>query len=242
MSAEEPIWSGVYESFAAVSGAPVFEQATWLGKESQRAAARLAALDRGDPLLRREDLLATVAGTLPRPARILDFGGGLGTAWGDLHQALGVDGFELDVVESPALCALGAQTYAGRRGLRFHAALLEGRYDLVHSRSAIHYVEDWRGLLAALAGRSDALLALVDVPAGPIDTFITAQRFYGRDIPVRFFNEAELVAQVEALGFRHTYRAHRLATIRGVEGPLQMAGLPLARRIDHMVDLLFRRQ
>jgi putative methyltransferase (TIGR04325 family) len=241
MNADEPIWSGVFGSFSEVRGAPVFEQTTWLEKASTFARDRLTALGTPCPVLRRDDGLPLLAATLARPRTILDFGGGVGAIWADLHAGLGEDGFRLDVVETAPICDAGRALFAGRSSIAFHESIPDRDFQLVHSRSALHYVEDWRGMIRTLCARAEALLVLADLPVGPVETFVTAQRFYGRDIPVWFWNDAELIAAVTDQGFELTFRAHRLATIRGVEGPLPMWGLPADRRLTHTQDLVFRR-
>lgn len=89
---------------------------------------------------------------------ILDWGGGVG------HYNLYVKSLLPDVqveyhcYDLPRLCALGRRLQPDAHFHESSSRALTGRYDLVLVSSSLHYVENWRGLLAELSAATKDML------------------------------------------------------------------------------------
>ena len=89
---------------------------------------------------------------------ILDWGGGVGHY--NLYAESLLPGVQLDYHchDLPRLCAVGRRLQPAVHFHESRAQALARRYDLVIASSALHYVADWRGLLAALAAVTNDML------------------------------------------------------------------------------------
>ncbi|MGF1610058.1 MAG: methyltransferase, TIGR04325 family [Kiloniellales bacterium] len=247
------VWEGVYGSFAEARGdAGVFEGEIWLDKVRTRLRSDLADLQAGNgipPLARTRDyplpLLVALLHRERRPVRVIDFGGGLApTLFASLAVLPGPAEVEYHVVETSALCRAGREDLAEWACVQFHEELprLEGAVDVVQLASALHYIEDWRGLLARLLDYAPHYLLLADLPAGSIPTFVTLQRFHGRGIPVWMWDLGDVTAAVAERGYDLIYRSRYIGRIDGVEGALPTGNLPSGHQLDSPCHLLFARR
>ncbi len=231
------IWEGVYGSFAEVPAAgPGFEGGVWL----ERSRARVDALRAEGPPLRPVGYLDAVV-ALATPARVLDFGGGLGFGYVPLRASLPERAdLRFDVVETAAVCAAGAEVFAGDPAIRFHPALPDlDDVTVVHVGSALQYVDTWRPLLTRLAAYGAATMVFTDLLAGDIEPFVSAQNYYSSRIPVRFLRLGDVVAVLAGAGYTLRARSRYQATMRGASGPLPLAHLPSQHRLEYACNLLF---
>jgi putative methyltransferase (TIGR04325 family) len=167
---------------------------------------------RGDPgahnmLVSFAYVLALAAGGRGRIS-VLDWGGGLGH-----YRALGrsvLPDLELDyhVKELPAVCAEGR---AVSPEVAFHEdeSCLEHRYDLAIVSSSVQYAEDWRRLLARLAGAAERYLYIARVPiALTSDSFVVLQRAHAYGYQTEYLgwvlNRGELLQAAGASGLELT--------------------------------------
>jgi putative methyltransferase (TIGR04325 family) len=212
------LWDGVYTTFAESGGdTRVHEECLWVDKAAQRARETLAnAREDGSvpPLARTADYVLPVVAALQaregRRLRILDFGGGIAASFHPLAACLPDDSvLDFHVVENAAVCRQAAEVLGADPRLHFYAEFPElDAVDIVHAGSAIHYVDDWQGLLDRLCSYRAPHLILADVPAADVSsTFITTQLYYGRRIPVRFWRLADLIAAVEQRGYQLKFRS-----------------------------------
>lgn len=246
-----PVWEGVFAEFAEARGEDnVFEGGIWLDKLAERAHRALASSRGGaiPPVAVTTDyaLPAVAALAVPReePLKILDFGGGLATSYVPLRAMLPRGfGVEFTVVENEMICRAGEALFAGDAAVRFLQAMPgpPTRFDIVHFGSSIQYVDDWRGLLAAAGRLEPTYLLFADLPAADNRTFVTAQLFHGRRIPVRFWNLDEFVRAVESLGYALRLRSRYRGSYLGRDGELPTANFDEAHRLTYTSQLVFRR-
>lgn len=255
MAYDGPIWEGVYHSFSEVPAeGPGFDGEIWISNSQKRIAALREETER-NPLLPpasnyRGVLLPLLAALVYNTGkglrlRILDFGGGVGftyyqTMWG-LPRTQGV---EYHIVERESVCKAGREFFgATHSDLLFLTELpqTEGMFDIVHLGSAIHYVEDWKQLLSRLCALSRQYLLLVDIPAGNIPTFATAQHYHGSKIPVWFFNIEELLSAVGSCGYELIFKSVYESTVLGMEQNLPMQNFEEKYRLKQACNFLFKR-
>lgn len=247
------IWSGVYASFADAKRYAVgdgFEGREWRERSLAGARTALAALRAGKPLphgyVQRSTLLPPVAATLlasTDPIRVLDFGGGLGVGYMTLLEAIPAARQRVvySIVEVEGIRDAGAQLHGSE--VAYLAGIPEaGRCDLVHSASAMQYIEDWKGLTRSLAACEAPLVLLSDVFAGPIPTFATLQNYYGSRIPHWFLNLEELLYEWRRSGYELVMRAPTASRRLDVDDILPMNGFPATHRLERTVHLLLARR
>lgn len=248
----KPIWEGVYGSFAEANAeTSVFEGTAWLDRVVARAEESLGKRTGASvpPVAVTTDyalpFIAAVAAGRERPLRILDFGGSMATSYVPLRAMLPADrGLDFVIVENETLCKKGNELFAGDPGVRFRSDLPPAgeKFDIVHFGSSLHYVDDWKGLLAASVALASEWLLFCDLPAADNRTFVTTQNFQGRRIPVRFWNVDEFVAAVLELGFDLLLKArYRGYFTVGDEAERPTSNFDEAHRLRYTSQLIFRR-
>jgi len=237
-----PVWTGVYERYedVPVSG-PGFDGETWTAitrAGTERALARLRDATPGVPTGDRALLPSLVANVLADrgAVRIVDFGGGMGIGYIDVRAAMGPAAIEYVVVETDAVCAAGRNLFQDP-AIRFVTSLADVRTDadLVYVSSVLQYMPKPTEMLRQLAALGARYLLLVNVSAGEIPTYATAQRNVpGSVIAYWFLATREIVEALRAFGYeqRHTSPSERRLTGFAV---------PRRYRIERGVNLLFER-
>lgn len=245
------IWEGVYPTLgdaARDAVGPGFSGETYQRRSLDVTRESIAALKRGAPIpafhKQRSTLLPVAAAMLLRPdraLRIVDFGGGLGIGYLTLAEALGSDAaVDYTIVEVPAVCATGRSLYPGGE-VTYTDTLPAGPFDLVHSASALQYVEDWRGLLAGLCGYGASHILLSDVFAGPVATYATLQTYYESRIPHWMLDLDEVLRVLADGGYRLAMKSYVSSRRLDAEDVLPMDNLPAERRIGQTLHLLLQR-
>ncbi len=237
------IWDGIGEVFPPAPETPAaFHSERWLAAQREAVESARAAVGREHPstMTDTSPLPALLAPLVDRgePLSVLDFGGGAGALYPTLEDCLPGAAIDLHVVETTAVCALGRELF-GADGPTFHDALPSGRFDVVHAASSLHYVADWRGMLARFVALEPRLLVLAGLTAGDIPTFVTHQVYYGARIPVWFFDRRAVIGAMAALGYRLIYRSLLDCPYLGERGPLPMDHFPPSHRLDRKCNLAF---
>lgn len=247
------IWEGIYRSFkdaAADAVGPGFSGDRYLTRSLNAANECLAALDASRPIpqfhKQRSNLLPVAAAMLLEESgrlRILDFGGGFGIGFMTLAESVPGDPARIDytIVELPEVCTEGARLM-GKRGVTYLDALPEsGPFGLLHSASAIQYVEDWRALLGGFAALRPEVMLLSDVFAGHIPSFATLQNYYESRIPHWFLNIDELRRVIGRTGYRIILQSYAGSRRLDAEDTLPMDNFPQHLRLSQTLHLLLRR-
>lgn len=247
----EHFWEGVYDDFGSAKGEhDVWSGDVWLGKIVQRARMALEQSQGGAPppvSTTTDYALPFVAAAISRrdqPLRILDFGGGLASSYVPLRAMLAVSrAIEYVIVENETICREGARLFAGHQDLEFRSDLpkIPERFDIAHFGSSLHYVDDWKGVLAAVRDLGPNYLLFADLPAGDIPTFVTVQKYHGRRVPVRFWNFDEFVTEVSALGYNLVLKARYQANAMSLNGPLPTDNFDVMHRLSYCTQCIFRR-
>jgi putative methyltransferase (TIGR04325 family) len=251
-TADFKIWEGVYASFdEAPAVGPGFDGQIWRQRSLQAArdaAAKLAAGETLDYSLRQRNAIlpGVVAMLLRRQTEvsILDFGGGLGTAFIVLANTIGEDIKRVvyQVVEVDGICSAGLELFASGQGPSFRSDLPSGGvFDVVHTSSTMQYIENWQGAVARLADYGASYLVFGDLLIGDVSSYVTLQYYYDSRIRSRFINGGEFIAEVERNDYKLALRSACDGRVLGVNGPLPMENFPVNRRIERTMHLLFAR-
>jgi putative methyltransferase (TIGR04325 family) len=247
------VWEGVYRSFAeAPAVGPGFDGDVWRERSRKAALEAMTQLETGASMdyssRQRNALLPVIAATVLHERErvsILDFGGGLGTGFMVLAAAVPEARARADyrVVEVDGIWQTGRALFASKPGPMFLDELpAGGRFDLVHTASAIQYVEDWRGIVRRLAAYQATYLAFSDIFVGGFESFVTLQNYYGSRIRHWFLNLREFVGEVERTGYRLALKCDCSVKILDAHGPLPMKHFPAEFRIPSSSHLLFCRR
>ena len=222
---EGKVWDGVFASFAEVPYEnDVFEETIWQNKVFNRAQDLLSNLKSTASIPKAATtheyalpFVLCMAEATEKGLSVLDFGGGLGTSYIPLKAMLPSNKIkEFVVIENKAICAMGEKLFLDDERIKFIDKIPTNVcFDVVHAGSSLHYVEDWETLLHEFAETRANYLIFADLPAGDNKTFVTAQLFHDRRIPVRFWNLKEFINAVEILGyeiiFKSNYRGYYMA-------------------------------
>lgn len=246
-------WEGIFQSFqeasAEVTGAG-FNGETWRSRTIKTAEDCLAALNSGTPIpafhkQRSTSLPPVVAMLLKEKTQIdiLDFGGGLGIGYMTLAESIPQYSGKINytIVEVPQICDAGRQIFSGKNISYVDTIPDKNKFDLIHSASAIQYVEDWPGLLRKFNDCEPDYLFLSDVFTGNIPTFVTLQNYYGSKIAHWFFNQDELLSYISSLGYELIMKSFVSSRRLDAEDILPMGNFPEDNRLDLTVHLLFKR-
>lgn len=249
---KDPLWDGVYKSFAEV---PVqgsgFAGNDWLENSSKKLSGfrDLAASSSTVPVVTAytDSLLPVIAGIVQgknRSVRILDFGGGLGFSYYQIREGLSGDAeFELCVVDIEEVCAEGRRVFEGEANISFHSAIPEASgqgFEIVHIGSSLQYIEDWQSQLGALCEVAAEYVLMANIPAGDIETFATAQNYYGSRIPCWFFDVRDLISTMEENDYRLVFKSSYLTKVYGVDQPYPLDNFEPQYRVKYPCMLLFQ--
>lgn len=251
-AADFKIWEGVYASFdAAAAAGPGFDGPTCRERSLLSARDALARFAAGEPLdysLRQRNAImpSVVAVLLSRQAgvRLLDFGGGLGTAFVVLSSALAGDIARVDyrVVEVESICQAGRELFITGPRPRFEPELPRGEtFDVVQASSSMQYIEDWQSVVRQLTAYRARNLVFGDLLLGDFESFVTLQNYYGSRLRSRFLNAKEFIGEVERQGYELALRSACDTRILGADGPLPMDNFPPQLRVERTSHLMFTR-
>jgi len=253
LSEEFNIWEGIYGSFRdalPAAAGPGFGGDTYRARSLSAARECLGALDAGRPIpqfhKQRSTLLPVVAGMMLKHGgrlRILDFGGGLGIGYMTLRESIVHDSASIDytIVEIAEVCAAGRELLPVGEVTYLDSLPVQGEFDLVHSASALQYIEDWSQVLKVLSGYRAQYILLSDVFAGAVPTFVTLQIYYASRIRHWFLNLDELLAVFASAGYHLVMKSFVSSRRRGVEDILPMNNFPASHRLEQTLHLLLRR-
>jgi putative methyltransferase (TIGR04325 family) len=248
------IWEGVYSSFdesSALAQGKGFGGDIYRKRSLNIARECLQALQNKKPIpwfhKQRSTVLTPVAAMLlsqtARKIRILDFGGGFGIGYMTLAESIEKSQQRIDytIVEVPEVCISGQELFP-ENVLRYESSLPENEsFDLVHSASALQYIENWKGILERFAGYNSQYILISDVFAGNIPTFVTLQNYYDSKIRHWFLNVDELISTFQLLGYELIMKSYVSSRRNGVEDILPMNNFPEQYRLDQTLHLLLKK-
>jgi putative methyltransferase (TIGR04325 family) len=102
---------------------------------------------------------------------------------------------------------------------------------IVNAASSLEYVSDYRALLSRLGGLAPEVLILSFTPASDQPTYACQQRLQDHLLACRVFNRAELISDVERLGFRLGFTVdHAMPlTFKDTPGPFSLPSMLFRR-------------
>lgn len=246
------IWEGIYDTYksaAAEAIGPGFAGETYRERSLMAANECLVALEAGRPIpsfhKQRSTLLpltvAMICGS-NESVKILDFGGGLGIGYMTLVESLtSCQNIKYSILEVPEINRVG-MTLLGNRVEYIENLPSSNDFDLIHSASALQYIDNWQGLLEQLMLLNPKYIYLSDVFAGAINNYVTLQNYYGSRIPHWFLNFQELRNVFEKQGYKLIMKSYATSLRLNAQDTLPMDNFPEAYRLAQTMHLVFQRK
>ena len=206
------IWEGVFadfynaEKFADGFG---FSGETYNTRAFDAAKECLLSLEKNEPIpffhKQRSVLLPPIVAMMlnnQSQLNILDFGGGLGIGWMTLKESItnAKEKINYTILELPAICKQGKELHNDE--INFIDTLPNtNEFQIIHSSSAIQYIEDWQNLIKRLCSFNAKHILMSDVFAGDFETFVTLQNYYNNKIPHWFFKFTDFIKAFNENGY-----------------------------------------
>lgn len=164
---------------------------------------------------------------------ILDFGGSLGHSYFKVLNSTHFDSLEYHVVETQMMVDAGRKVFSAHPRLLFHDHIPRlPVVDIVYSRTALQYVDNWRDVLKRLVSLDAEYIILSDTQAGNIKTFVGIQNWYGHLVPNWFFSIKELLEAIP--GYDLTMLTPGM--------PINMTNYRKEQRLTHACNLVLKRR
>ncbi len=136
---------------------------------------------------------------------ILDWGGGAGHHYAYTQALIPEVPVDYHCLDLPGPCALGRELVPQADFYDHEPDALARRYDLVLCSSALHYFEDWRRVVRALARRTTLLYVARLQTVLSVPSYVVVQRPYRVGYRTQFLswflNRQELISCAEEAGF-----------------------------------------
>jgi putative methyltransferase (TIGR04325 family) len=255
MNKKLKIWEGVYSSFEEADNFATgkgFEGDIYCERTLNSARECLDSLLKGKPIpsfyKQRSNILPPIVAMMFSkhsflPLKILDFGGGLGIGYMALIESITTfkENISYTIVEVPEVCELSKKLYNKGEVSYLSKLPSEGSFDLVHSASALQYIESWKEILNKFTDLNPKYILLSDVFAGNVPTYVTIQNYYDSKIKHWFFNFDEYIEVLNKLGYKLIMKSYVTSKRNGVEDFLPMDNFPKEYRLEQTLHLLFER-
>lgn len=246
------IWEGVYSSFNEVpSSGEGFESSRWIDSNYKKTKEILDNLTSADfvnevskfnisPL----SVVISLMKDLKRKIKVLDFGGGMGTTYLQVKEALITNDIDFTIVEGIKNCEKANALFSEDDNINFYDKLpLNEEFDIIHISSSLQYIEDWKGLLSELCQRYNAKTFIFnDLPAGDIkSTYATYQNYYESKIPYWFFKIDDVINEVKKYGFELIHKSNFVAKILGDNEKMPQDNFSKNYQVGYAKNLIFEK-
>ncbi len=243
---EIKIWEGVYKNFKETGVKnDVFNEEAWVSNSLKKLEKIVR--DRSGNYsenLNQDALLplltASILSTNKKPT-VLDFGGGLGISYAQILKSVGkAENVKFFIVEKEAVCKAGSKFFKNNKQVIFLNSLPKiKKIDLIHLRSSLQYMEDWKNVLAKLVEYKPSFFLFIDLFAGNVPTYVTLQNYYGKKIPCQFLNINDVIKEMKKNGFEVLYKAPFPSTFFCKLSDFPQSNLPTKYRVKNSYNILF---
>jgi putative methyltransferase (TIGR04325 family) len=244
------IWEGIFNDFKKAKNFADgfgFSGDTYNTRAYDAAKECLISLEKKVPIpffhKQRSVILPPVAAMLLNQKSkidILDFGGGLGIGYMTLKESIPntTKIINYTILELPNICKQGKDLHDDE--INFVDSFQNlNKFDLVHSSSAIQYIEDWKMIVKRFCSFKAEHILMSDVFAGNFNTFVTLQNYYNNKIPHWFFNFEEFIETFNQNGYTLTMRTYVSAKRLNYDDELPMSNFEENFRLKYTSHMLF---
>jgi len=233
----KPTFRGIYASFADVpNNIGAIERELVDAALGNLRAERLDTATRLPLLDQHRELLPMAVALLAKPGRtldVLDFGGAAGVDFRNVRNALPAPDVSYCIVDLPEVCEAARAKWSSEPRISFQSAIPEeGRFDLVHSWSAIQYVPDPLWLLRRFTDYRPRAILLIGSPFTVGKAFVREQ--LNRSVPF-----PQWVLSLPEVKKCLASRGYTLALHAVHEHDYNVDGYPPECRVPNSTSLLF---
>jgi putative methyltransferase (TIGR04325 family) len=244
-------WSGIYNKFSDVPvDSSFFEEKLWIEKNINKVQSLLNDFKKeensGDLSLTSDYLLPYLISfsySNYENILVLDFGGGIGSTYLNLMSLTPMKQVNYSIVENRSTCEIGNKLFEEFSNVYFFEKIPGNKkYNVSHFGSSIQYIDDWKSFMCNITNLTSDYIVFTDLTAGDVPTFVTSQRYYGKSIPVRFFNEKEFVRHLNENDFELIFRSNFRGYYLNKDQVLPMNNFPVENRLNFTLQMVFKRK
>ena len=253
MNTEFFIWEGVFQDFfnaKKYADGFGFSGETYNTRALDAAKECLYSLEKNEPIpffhKQRSVLLSPIVAMMlnnQSQIDILDFGGGLGIGYMTLKESIvnARQKINYTILELPEICKQGKELHKDE--INFLDNFPDtNEFQLIHSSSAIQYIEDWQNLIKKLCSYNAKYILMSDVFAGDFETFVTLQNYYSNKIPHWFFKFSDFIEIFNQNGYFLEMRTYVSAKRLNYEDELPMNNFEDNYKLKYTSHLLFSKK
>jgi putative methyltransferase (TIGR04325 family) len=253
MNNEFFIWEGVYNNFyeaKAFADGFGFSGETYNLRAYDAAKECLDAINSNLPIpffhKQRSVILPPIVAMMMNSKsklNIFDFGGGLGIGYMTLKESISDldEKINYTIMELSFICKQGKELHNGNINFVEDFSNLK-EFNLVHSSSAIQYIDDWKGLISKLCSFNASNILMSDVFAGDFKSYVTLQNYYGNKIPHWFFSINEFIGVFEDNGYFLDMKSCVSAKRLDIDDLLPMTNFSEQYRLNYTSHMLFKKK
>lgn len=238
------IWKKVKKEFISKDNSNEFNSKKWLSIISKR-------LKNNFNLVKKKQFLNQFIASSPLPIMLLnkksnnlniaDFGSGSQEIFFQLLVTQIKKKINIDSIEVKELVNFFKKQKFNNRRIKINFLEkfnFKKKYDYVHISDSLQYVYDWKNFLKKINIGNHKFIILNNIPAGKNKSYVTKQKFYGKEIPNIFFSSTQICKYLS--NFELIYSSLFLNKINGVYGSYPQNNFKKCDRIDFPKTLIFK--
>ena len=240
------IWKKVKKEFLKENNSNEFNSEKWLSIISRRLKSNFK-------IVKDKKYLNQFIASSPLPIMLLnekknnikiaDFGSGSQEIFFQLLSMGIKKNINIDSIEVERLVNFFRKQPFNKKKIKinfFEKFNFKKKYDYVHISDSLQYVYDWENFLEKINMSDHKFIIINNVPAGKNKSYITKQKFYGKEIPNIFFSSAQICKCLN--NFKLTYSSLFLNKINGVYRSYPQDNFKKHDRIDYPKTLIFKKK
>ena len=238
------IWKKVKKEFLKENNSNEFNSEKWLSIISRRLKSNFK-------IVKDKKYLNQFIASSPLPIMLLnekknnikiaDFGSGSQEIFFQLLSMGIKKNINIDSIEVERLVNFFRKQPFNKKKIKinfFEKFNFKKKYDYVHISDSLQYVYDWENFLEKINMSDHKFIIINNVPAGKNKSYITKQKFYGKEIPNIFFSSAQICKCLN--NYKLNFNSLFLNKILGVYGPYPQDNFNKRDRIDFPKTLIFK--
>ncbi len=240
------IWKKVKKDFIKKDASNEFNSKKWLSIISKRLKTNFK-------IIKNKKYLSQFTASSPLPIMLLnerskyikiaDFGSGSQEIFFQLSQMLIKKQIIIDSIEVEELVNFFEKQKFNKKKIRINFLKkfnFKKKYDYVHISDSLQYVYDWKNFLKKINIGDHKFIILNNVPAGKNRTYVTKQKFYGKEIPNIFFSLSQIRKNLN--NYEILYNSLFLNKINGVYRSYPQNNFKKHDRIEYPKTLIFKKK
>ena len=240
------IWKKVKKEFLKENNSNEFNSEKWLSIISRRLKANFKIIEDKKYLnqfIASSPLPIMLLNEKKNNIKIADFGSGSQEIFFQLLSMGIKKNINIDSIEVERLVNFFRKQPFNKKKIKinfFEKFNFKKKYDYVHVSDSLQYVYDWENFLEKINMSDHKFIIINNVPAGKNKSYITKQKFYGKEIPNIFFSSAQICKCLN--NFKLTYSSLFLNKINGVYRSYPQDNFKKHDRIDYPKTLIFKKK